>query len=157
MLRLPDDGTGALPLLRHLILSDAKSSTYKLALLRAIARIADGTPGVAREAGDDHVAIPLGLVALTWLRLFKPLIDAGLPQSPANRGLRPSASPVLVSGRPASWRRRICALVWQHRPSCTRPKELRDNRAHAGHLYAIPTVGRSSGPSAAAASGSRRR
>jgi SAM-dependent methyltransferase len=30
VLRLPDDGTGALPLLRHLILMDAKSATYKL-------------------------------------------------------------------------------------------------------------------------------
>ena len=29
VLRLPDDGTGALPLLRHLILADAKSATYK--------------------------------------------------------------------------------------------------------------------------------
>ncbi|MHC1765220.1 MAG: class I SAM-dependent methyltransferase [Verrucomicrobiia bacterium] len=27
--RMPDDGTGALPLLRHIILNDAKSSTYK--------------------------------------------------------------------------------------------------------------------------------
>ena len=35
-LRLPDDGTGALPLLRHLILNDQKSSTYKLGLLRAL-------------------------------------------------------------------------------------------------------------------------
>jgi len=31
-LRLPDDGTGALPLLRHVILNDQKSATYKLAL-----------------------------------------------------------------------------------------------------------------------------
>jgi hypothetical protein len=30
--RLPDDGSGALPLLRHIILNDDKSSTYKLAL-----------------------------------------------------------------------------------------------------------------------------
>ena len=29
-LRFPDDGTGALPLLRHVILNDDKSSTYKL-------------------------------------------------------------------------------------------------------------------------------
>lgn len=29
VLRLPDDGTGALPLPRHLILADAKSATYK--------------------------------------------------------------------------------------------------------------------------------
>ncbi len=39
LIRLPDDGTGALPLLRHIVLGDAKSSTYKLALLRTVARI----------------------------------------------------------------------------------------------------------------------
>lgn len=33
-LRLPVDGTGALPLLRHVILNDQKSATYKLGLLR---------------------------------------------------------------------------------------------------------------------------
>ena len=32
VLKLPDDGTCALPLLRHVILNDAKSSTYKLGL-----------------------------------------------------------------------------------------------------------------------------
>ncbi|MDZ7749158.1 MAG: class I SAM-dependent methyltransferase [Halofilum sp. (in: g-proteobacteria)] len=31
--RLPDDGTGSLPLLRHVIVNDDKSSTYKLGLL----------------------------------------------------------------------------------------------------------------------------
>jgi len=40
--RLPDDGTGAMPLLRHLIVNDAKSSTYKLGLLLTLCRIADG-------------------------------------------------------------------------------------------------------------------
>lgn len=83
-LRLPDDGTGALPLLRHVILNDAKSSTYKLGLLRALCRIADGAAGMARDAGEGHVALPLGLVALTWLRLYLPLVLANLPQSPAN-------------------------------------------------------------------------
>ena len=34
-LRLPDDGAGALPLLRGIILNDDKASTYKLGLLRA--------------------------------------------------------------------------------------------------------------------------
>lgn len=85
-IRLPDDGTGALPLLRHVILNDDKSSTYKLALLRALCRVADGAAGFARDHDDDFVAIPLGLVALTWIRLFKPLLAAGLPQSPANIG-----------------------------------------------------------------------
>jgi hypothetical protein len=86
-IRLPDDGTGALPLLRHIILNDDKSSTYKLALLRVLCRIADGAGGYARDADDDHVAIPLGLISLYWVRLFKPLLAADLPQSPSNRGL----------------------------------------------------------------------
>lgn len=85
--RVPDDGTGALPLLRHFILNDDKSSTYKLALLRALSRIADGVAGYARSGKDDHMYVPLGLVALYWIRLFKPLLDAHLPQSPTNRGL----------------------------------------------------------------------
>jgi SAM-dependent methyltransferase len=41
-IRLPGDGTGALPLQRHVILNDDKSSTYKLALLRTLCRVADG-------------------------------------------------------------------------------------------------------------------
>jgi SAM-dependent methyltransferase len=87
-LRLPDDGTGALPLLRHVVLQDAKSSTYKLALLRAVARIADGSAGMVRESDASLVSVPLGLVALYWIRLFLPLLSAELPQSPSNRGLQ---------------------------------------------------------------------
>lgn len=84
--RLPDDGTGALPLLRHVTLNDDKSSTYKLGLLRVLCRIADGAAGLSRSAGEDHVAVPMGLVALTWIRLYKPLLRADLPQAPLNRG-----------------------------------------------------------------------
>ena len=81
-LRLPDDGTGALPLLRHIILNDDKSSTNKLALLRVLCRIADGTAGYARmvEGAPNWVELPLGLVALFWLRQYMPLLKAGLPQ-----------------------------------------------------------------------------
>ena len=82
--RLPDDGTGALPLLRHIILNDDKSSTYKLALLRVLCRIADACAGLSDHPDDEHVAVPMGLVALTWLRLFKPILEANLPQSPGN-------------------------------------------------------------------------
>ena len=85
--RLPDDGTGALPLLRHVVLQDAKSSTYKLALLRSVARIADGAAGLVRDGVADRVSVPLGLVALYWIRLFIPLLSSDLPQSPTNRGL----------------------------------------------------------------------
>ena len=83
-LRLPDDGTGALPLLRHVILHDDKSSTYKLGLLRALCRAADSAAGLTRDAGDEHVALPMGLIALNWLRLYLPLVTANLPQSVGN-------------------------------------------------------------------------
>ena len=83
-IRLPDDGTGALPLLRHVILNDDKSSTYKLGLLRVLCRIADGAGGLASLPDDECVAIPMGLVALTWIRLYKPLLAANMPQSPTN-------------------------------------------------------------------------
>jgi SAM-dependent methyltransferase len=82
ILDLPDDGAGALPLLRGVILRQEKSATYKLALLRCIARIADASANVAREA-DDHVVLPLGLVALYWIRMYKPLVEQGLPQVPS--------------------------------------------------------------------------
>lgn len=85
-IRLPDDGTGALPLLRHIILNDDKSSTYKLALLRCLCRIADGADGLARYEVDDAVDLPFGLVALTWIRAFQPLIDQRLPQLPRHDG-----------------------------------------------------------------------
>ena len=84
VLGLPDDGLGALPLLRHLILVDSKASTYKIALLRVIARIADSAAGLARHE-DESVVVPLGLVSLFWLRMFKPLIEHALPQMPASR------------------------------------------------------------------------
>jgi len=84
-LRLPDDGTGALPLLRHVILNDQKSATYKLGLLRALCRAADGQAGMAEEQ-DKDVMLPLGLVALNWLRLYLPLVEARLPQAPNNAG-----------------------------------------------------------------------
>jgi SAM-dependent methyltransferase len=85
-LRLPDDGTGALPLLRHVILNDQKQSSYKLGLLRALCRAADGAAGLAQPACDAEVVLPLGLIALHWLRLYLPLVSAGLPQGPGNQG-----------------------------------------------------------------------
>ncbi len=84
VLGLPDDGLGALPLLRHLILVDEKASTYKIALLRVIARIADTASGLARYESES-VVLPLGLVSLFWLRMYKPLIENQLPQMPASR------------------------------------------------------------------------
>jgi hypothetical protein len=85
-LRLPDDGTGVLPLLRHVILNDTKSATYELGLLRALCRAADSQAGVAETPDEDTVVLPLGLIALNWLRLYLPLVEAKLPQTPGNAG-----------------------------------------------------------------------
>jgi hypothetical protein len=70
-----------------MILNDPKSSTYKLALLRVIARVADSAAGLAVSVSDDRVRIPLGVVALFWVRMFKPVLASGFPQTPASRGL----------------------------------------------------------------------
>ncbi len=84
--QLPDDGTGALPLLRHLILLDDKSSTYKLALLRVLVRIADGCRGAVLNRSDQYVTLPFGLVALFWLKVYKPLLlDNQLRQQPGKQ------------------------------------------------------------------------
>ncbi|MCG5549622.1 class I SAM-dependent methyltransferase, partial [Halorhodospira halochloris] len=84
--RLPDDGTGSLPLLRHIILNDNKSSTYKLALLRTLCRIADSADGLAVVDDNDKIKLPMGLVALTWIRLFMPMLRASIPQLPKHQG-----------------------------------------------------------------------
>ncbi len=75
VISLPDDGTGNLPLLRHIIVNDSKSGTNKLGLLRTLLRIADGAPGMVIQQTDDWVEIPFGLVGLYWIKLYWPLVD----------------------------------------------------------------------------------
>lgn len=84
VLELPDDGTGALPTVRGIILQDTKSSTYKLALLRVIARIADQSASFARPV-ENMVELPLGLVALYWIRMYKRLVEKNIPQRPQDK------------------------------------------------------------------------
>lgn len=86
VLELPDDGSGAFPRLRNIILNDGRAATYKLGLLRALLRIADGSAGhVVLDANGDAV-VPLGLVALYWIRLYRPLVAAGFRQAPGTTG-----------------------------------------------------------------------
>ena len=85
--RLPDDGTGALPTLRHIIVNDNKSSTYKLGLLRTLVRMADSSPGLILNRTDEWVEVPLGAVGLFWLMLYHPLIlQHQLRQAPGSGG-----------------------------------------------------------------------
>ena len=81
MLTLPDDGTGAFPLIRNIVVNDNKSSTYKLALLRSVLRIAEGHPGAVIERTSSFVVLPLGLVSFYWMKLFKPLLGRGIQQN----------------------------------------------------------------------------
>jgi len=71
---MPDDGTGSLPLLRHIIVNDDKSSSYKLGLLRVLTRIAESAPGIVTNRTDDYVEVPLGIIGLYWLKQYKPLL-----------------------------------------------------------------------------------
>lgn len=71
---MPDDGTGSLPLLRHIIVNDDKAATHKLGLIRSLVRIAEGAPGMVLKRTDDYVYIPFGLVGLYWLKLYIPLV-----------------------------------------------------------------------------------
>jgi hypothetical protein len=50
-----------------------KILTYKVALLRILAPIADTAGGSARRE-PDFVAVPMGLAALFWIRMYKRLI-----------------------------------------------------------------------------------
>ncbi|MDJ0388287.1 hypothetical protein QMO56_09190 [Roseomonas sp. E05] len=56
-------------MLRHLILMDAKSATYKLGLLRSLCRAVDGSAGLGEGDGGEHVRLPLLSAALNRLRL----------------------------------------------------------------------------------------
>ena len=140
-LRLPHDGTDALPLLRHVILNDSKSTTYKLALLRSLCRAAESAAGMAAEAEDDHVAVPLGLVALFWMRLYAPLLAANLPQSPQNErqgkalGFVNDAFAAILCGRVPVHDLRVGAKFWGddiaivHEAIKLSAKTIRDNPA----------------------------
>ena len=84
---IPDDGTGSLPLLRHVIVNDNKSSTYKLGLLRTLVRLAETAPGLVISRTDDYVEIPFGAVGLYWLKQYLPLVlHHRLPQRPSGAG-----------------------------------------------------------------------
>ena len=85
--RLPDDGTGALPLIRHILINDDTSATYKPALLRSVLRVADSAKGAVLTKSRDYVQIPLGLAALYWIRMYRRLmLNRDYQQMPSGNG-----------------------------------------------------------------------
>ena len=75
MLTLPDDGTGAFPLLRNIVVNDNKTSTYKVALLKPASRIAEGHPALCwiKQTTTSHSRW-IGSVVLAK-KLYRPLVD----------------------------------------------------------------------------------
>ncbi len=63
---------------------DKVGRRFSAEVLRTVIRIADSAGGLARAGRDERfVDLPLGLVALFWVRSFQPLIAKNLPQHPA--------------------------------------------------------------------------
>ncbi|MDK9759454.1 class I SAM-dependent methyltransferase, partial [Vibrio sp. D173a] len=81
VMTLPDDGSGDLNKVRHIIVNDSKSATYKLALLRTLLRVADAHSGAVLDRSDGKILLPVGIVALYWIRQFKRLIDIDIEGS----------------------------------------------------------------------------
>lgn len=75
-----DDGTEALPILRNIIVNDAKTATYKLGLLRTLLRIAAGARGMVEIRDDGTVRVPMGLVCLFWLKNYWTPVTRGMSQ-----------------------------------------------------------------------------
>lgn len=78
---LPGDGTGSLNKIRHITINDTKSSTYKLALIRSLARISELHPASGVYLDKGKVGISLGLIAFYWIKLYKRLISLNIKQS----------------------------------------------------------------------------
>jgi SAM-dependent methyltransferase len=64
--------------LQSVIFADEKTATYKLALLRSLCEISQGSAAHLRFEGESRVSIPLGLVIEKWIEYYWPLLD--LPQ-----------------------------------------------------------------------------
>ncbi len=60
--------------IESIINRDRKTTTYKLALLRALSEIATTSPGLARDEPANRVSVPLDSVAALWVRYYWPIV-----------------------------------------------------------------------------------
>lgn len=60
--------------LQSVLFEDRKTSTYKLALLRALCEIASGDEDCARVCQENTVAVPLSRVVEKWIGYYWPLL-----------------------------------------------------------------------------------
>ena len=89
---LINDSKRALSRLVEIILNDKKTTTYKLGLLKSLTYLVDKSPGLVKKSSgykesSQLIEVPLGAMALNWLKFYKPLIELGFPQIEDNRAL----------------------------------------------------------------------
>lgn len=82
-IRMPPSPSGSVigTILRY----DARTTSYKIALLRAINDVVLAFPDV--DQGSQRIAVPLRLLAEFWIAYYWPFVDPGNPiwQGPRNR------------------------------------------------------------------------
>lgn len=86
-----DLGVRPIDQIESIINRDSKSSTYKLALLRALCEIAQTSYQQVRWHSDDRVSVPLGLVAEKWLYYYWPIFEASFFLPELRTGARATA------------------------------------------------------------------
>ncbi len=78
---------------------DKKDATYKLALFRALAEIAQTQYNVARYDQPGHVGIPIQILAEKWLAYYWPIVDSDTFIA-QKHGERPGAAKPMAIRRP---------------------------------------------------------
>lgn len=73
--------------IEHVINSDRKTATYKLALLRALCDIAQNTPHCASWTANGRVKVPIKYISNKWIEYYLPMM-ANEVFVPNNRGER---------------------------------------------------------------------
>lgn len=75
---------------------DKKDATYKLALFRALAEIAQTSPHAVHYTGDGRVKLPTNLVADQWLLYYWPIVESSVYLSQKNGEQPGCAKPTAV-------------------------------------------------------------
>jgi hypothetical protein len=106
MLLSKADGTSNRPLdtVEGVLNRDKKDATYKIALFRALAEIAQTNYNIVRYRGGSRVNIPIEAIAEKWLRYFWPIIGHE-PFIPQKHGESPSCA------KPVAFRREMVAVI----------------------------------------------
>jgi SAM-dependent methyltransferase/SOS-response transcriptional repressor LexA len=74
--RLSDAGDRPLHLVESILNRDKKDATYKLALFRALAEIAQAQSHLAAYTLEEKVKIPLSIVAEKWILYYWPIFES---------------------------------------------------------------------------------